>query len=310
MSLITKEKLFTKEWFKAYGLIFSGTLIMAAGFVFFINPYKFAPGGVYGISIILHHLTKPFVEKFLPEGLPIGLTSLSMDIPLAIIGTKVLGPRFGAKTVVGFVSTAVFVDVLQFFWGDKPLVPNEPLLSAIFGGVLVGVGLGLVFRSKATSGGTDIIAAILEKFTKLPIGQLLMYVDTSIAMLTLLAFHDWSIPLYSIIIIYITGRVIDTTLEGFDYNKAVFVISDKHEEIKEVILHTIDRGGTLIPARGMYYNKDRQIIFTVLGRREVEVLKDYISKIDPEAFITVVDAKEILGKGFKPLQPSKGLMEE
>ncbi len=301
MAIITHEKLFTKEWFFAYSLILLGTFIMALGFVFFINPYKFAPGGVYGISIVLHHVTKPLVHNFLPDGLPIGLTALSMDIPLTIIGSKILGPRFGVKTIVGFVSTAIFVDTLQYFWGDKPLVQNDPLLSAIFGGVLIGVGLGLVFRSKATSGGTDIIAAIIEKYTRLPIGQLLMYVDTTIAFLTLIAFKSWAIPLYSIIVIFITGKVIDITLEGFDYNKAVFIISDKHDKIREVILKTIDRGGTIIPARGMYYNKERQIIYTVLGRREVEVLKDYISKIDPDAFISIFDAKEILGKGFKPI---------
>ncbi len=301
MALITHEKLFSKEWFAAYAFILVGTFIMALGFVFFINPYKFAPGGVYGISIVLHHVTKPLLHNILPDGLPIGLTALSMDIPLTIIGSKILGPRFGVKTIVGFISTAVFVDLLQFFWGDKPLVENQPLLSAIFGGVLIGVGLGLVFRSKATSGGTDIIAAILEKYTRLPMGQLLMYVDTTIAFLTLIAFKDWSIPLFSIIVIFITGRTIDITLEGFDYNKAVFIISDFHEEIRKIILHTIDRGGTIIPARGMYYNKERKIIYTVLGRREVEVLKSYISKIDPDAFITIFDVKEILGKGFKPL---------
>ncbi len=305
MGIITKEKFLSKDWIIAYSFILVGTFIMALGFVFFINPYKFAPGGVYGIAIVLHHLTKSFVDAYLPHGLPIGLTALSMDIPLTIIGSKILGPRFGVKTVVGFVSTAVFVDTLQNIWGDKPLVQNDPLLSAIFGGVLVGIGLGLVFRSRATSGGTDIIASILEKYTKLPIGQLLMYVDTSIAMLTLFAFHDWSIPLYSIIIIFITGRVIDVTIEGFDYNKAVFIISDQHEKLREIILQRIDRGGTIIPARGMYYNREKKIIFTVIGRREVEVLKSQISKVDPDAFVTIVEAKEILGKGFKSLIPSE-----
>ncbi len=305
MGIITKEKFLSKEWLVAYSFILVGTFIMALGFVFFINPYKFAPGGVYGIAIVIHHVTKPFVDNFLPHGLPIGLTALSMDIPLTIIGSRILGPRFGVKTVVGFVSTAIFVDALQNLWGDKPLVPNDPLLSAIFGGVLVGIGLGLVFRSRATSGGTDIVASILEKYTKMPIGQLLMYVDSTIAMLTLIAFKDWSIPLYSMIIIFITGRVIDITLEGFDYNKAIFIISDKHEQIRDIILNTLDRGGTIIPARGMYYNREKNIIYTVVGRREVEVLKSHISKIDPEAFITIFEAKEILGKGFKSLIPSE-----
>ncbi len=305
MRIITKEKIFSKEWFKAYSLILGGTFIMAVGYVFFISPYKFAPGGVYGIAIVIHHITKNLFS-FLPEGLPIGLTALSMDIPLAIIGTKILGPRFGVKTVVGFVSLAVFVDILEFYWGNQPLVENQPLLSAIYGGVLVGIGLGLLFGSRATSGGTDIIAMILEKYTKLPLGQLMMYVDSSVVLLTLIAFGDWSIPLLSWIIIFITGKVIDVILNGFDYNKAVLIISEKHEKIRETILNDIDRGGTIIPAHGMYQYKDKQLIFTVLTRRETEILKDYISKIDPEAFVTVFNAHEILGNGFRPIRTHEG----
>ncbi len=300
MAFITREKLFSKEWFKAYSLIFAGTFIMAAGYVFFISPYKFAPGGVYGIAIVIHHVTKNLFD-FLPQGLPIGMTALSMDIPLAIIGTKILGPRFGAKTVLGFISLAVFTDLLEFYWGNQPLVENQPLLSAIYGGVLVGIGLGLIFSSKATSGGTDIVAMILEKYTKLPLGQLLMYVDSAVVLLTLVAFGDWTIPLLSWIIIFITGKVIDVILAGFDYNKAMLIISEKHEEIRQKILTDINRGGTFIPVKGMYKNKDNKMIFTVLSRREMEILKEYISKIDPEAFITIFNAHEILGKGFRPI---------
>ncbi len=298
MRIITKEKLFSKEWIISYLLILIGTFIMAAGYILFVSPYKFAPGGVYGISIVIHHLTEGMFKMF-PEGLPIGTVALSMDIPLTIIGTKILGPRFGSKTVVGFVSLAVFTDILEDFWGNKPLVPHQPLLSAIYGGLMIGIGLGLVFRTKATSGGSDIIAMILEKYTRLPLGQLMIFVDSSIVMLTLIAFKDWSLPLLSFIIIYITGKVVDIVLEGMDYNKAVMIISDNYEKIKQIIIKDIDRGGTIFSAKGMYNDRDKKMIFTVLNRREVEILKEYIRNIDPRAFVTIFDAKEILGNGFK-----------
>lgn len=299
VNIITKEKFLSKDWFIAYTYILIGTFIMAAGYVFFVAPYKFAPGGVYGISIVIHHLTKGIFSWF-PEGLPIGAVALSLDIPLTIIGTKILGPRFGVKTVVGFVSLAVFTDLISFWWGYKPLVENQPLLSAIYGGILIGLGLGLVFRSRATSGGSDIIAMIIEKYTKMPLGQLMIIVDSSIVLLTLVAFQDWSLPLLSLIIIYFTGKVVDLVLEGTDVYKAVLVISEEYDRIKQIILEDLDRGGSRLLAKGLYSEAERKIIFTVLTRREVEVLKKYIKDIDPKAFVTIFDAKEILGEGFKP----------
>lgn len=298
MEIITKEKIFSKEWFLSYILILSGAFIMAVGFVLFISPYKFAPGGVYGISIVIHNLTEGKFSAF-PDGLPIGTVALTMDIPLAIIGTKILGPRFGAKTVTGFVSLAIFTDILGKLWGNNPLVADQPLLSAIYGGILVGLGLGLIFRSRATSGGSDIIAMIIEKYTRMPVGQLMIIVDSTIVLLTLIAFKDWSLPLLSFIIIFITGKVVDIVLEGLSVNKSILIISDEYEKIKETILKDIDRGGTIIPGKGMFHDSDKKIIFTVLSRREVEILKEHIKKIDSNAFVSIFETKEILGKGFK-----------
>lgn len=288
---LSKERIFSKSWLKAVLLILTGTFIMSVGIVYFISPYKFVPGGVYGIAIVTHHLF----------GLPIGLTALLIDIPLILIGIKILGPRFGWKTITGVISLAFFVDFLNYFQDNKPLVEGDPLLSAIFGGVLVGIGLGLLFRSKATSGGTDIVAMILGKRTKLPLGMLIIYVDSVIVLLGLAAFTDWKIPLYSWIIIYITGKVIDIILEGSTYEKSLFIISDKFEEIKNKIIVDLNRGGTVFHGKGMYSDKTRQIIFTVVSRRELAMLKEFISEIDPNAFVTVMNAHEILGQGFKSL---------
>jgi uncharacterized membrane-anchored protein YitT (DUF2179 family) len=290
--LLIKEKPFTRKWFISYSLIFIGAFILAASFVLFITPYKIVPGGVYGISIVLHYLFNT----------PVGLVALCFDIPLTIIGIRFLGPRFGIKTVVGFSLTALFTDTLTFFWGFEPLVKGDALLSSIFGGVLAGLGLGLIFKSKATSGGSDIVAMIIAKYTRLPLGILMIYVDSVIVLVGLLVFQDWKIPLYSWIVIFITGKVIDVVLEGVSYDKSLFIISDKHEEIRDKIINNLDRGGTFINGQGMFNHAEKRIIFTVVSRRELALLEEYIHEIDPKAFLTVTDATEILGEGFKSLK--------
>jgi uncharacterized membrane-anchored protein YitT (DUF2179 family) len=289
---LLKEKPFTRKWFISYSLIIIGSFILASGFVFFITPNKIIPGGVYGISIVLHYIF----------GTPVGVMALLFDIPLTLLGIRILGPRFGFKTVLGFSLTAIFNDTLTIFWGYKPLVEGDVLLSSIFGGVLVGLGLGLMFKSKATSGGSDIVAAILNKYTNIPIGQLMIIVDSVIVLLGLVVFGDWKIPLYSWIVIFITGKVIDVVMAGISYDKSLFIISEKHEEIRDKIINNLNRGGTLIEGKGMYNMAERKIIFTVVSRRELSLLQEYIHQIDPRAFMTVTDATEILGEGFKSLK--------
>ena len=207
MAFIQKDKLFSLRWIRNYSLILIGAFIMASGFVLFITPYKFVPGGVYGISIVIHYLI----------GTPVGMMALAFDIPLTIIGIKILGPRFGMKTVVGFFSTAIFMDTLTYFYGNEPLVQNDALLSSIFGGLFIGVGLGLIFKAKATSGGSDIVAMIISKYTKLPLGQLMIIVDSCIVFVGLIVFQDWKIPLYSLIVIFIAGKFVGLVLD--DHNQ-------------------------------------------------------------------------------------------
>ncbi len=300
-TLKSLEKKFTRRWFLEYFLILLGAFIMSVGFVYFISPYKFVPGGVYGIAIVIHYVTKG-LWAIAPDGIPVGIMGLAMDIPLTIIGTKILGPKFGMKTVVGFVAVSQFILLLTYFQGDNPLVDGDPLLSALFGGVLVGLGIGIMFRSKATSGGSDIIAMIIAKYTHLPVGQLLIYVDSVIVLVGLIVFRDWKIPLYSWLVIFITGKVIDMVIQGVSYEKTLFIISDKHDEIRDLIINEMDRGGTFIQGTGMFKGTEKKIIFTVVSRKELAVLKDYVHKVDPYAFLTVLNANEILGEGFKPLK--------
>ncbi len=312
MGFLPKQKMFTKSWLIDYTFLLIGAMIMAAGFAYFIDPHNIVPGGVYGIGIVVKDLTSdmmgggikiPFVdEPIFQNGLGVGFVGLLLNVPLTILGIKILGPRFGIKTVVGFLLTSFFIDFLDENF-DGALV-DDVLLSCIFGGVLIGFGLGLIFKSKATSGGSDIIAMIIAKYTRMSLGLLLIFVDSTIVILGLLVFQDWKIPLYSWIVIYITGKVIDTTMQGVSYDKAMLIISEKHDLIRNKLMNDLDRGGTYINGEGMYKGDKKKIIYTVVSRREQVLLKSYIHEIDPNAFLTVSDTKEILGEGFKSLKAS------
>ncbi len=278
-----------------YSLIVIGAFILAAGFVFFINPYNIVPGGVYGIGIVVHHLV-PWI--------PVGMFGLALNIPLTLIGIKVLGPKFGVKTVLGMVLASFFMDGLTYLLdNDDPLgLGNELLLSCIFGGIVIGFGLGLIFRAKATSGGSDIVAMIIGKFNNMPVGQILIIVDSLIVLAGLLVFKDWKIPLFSWITIYVTGQVIDITLKGLSRENALMIVSEKHMDIQQFIMDEMERGGTYLKGEGMYTGEEKNVIFVVVSRRELPILKDYIHRVDPNAFVSVISTSETLGEGFRPLE--------
>ncbi|MDL2296435.1 YitT family protein [Bacteroidales bacterium OttesenSCG-928-B11] len=287
------DKPFSRNWFVSYGSLVIGTFILALGYAFFMTPYKIIPGGIYGISIVLHH-------KF---GFPVGMGALCFNLPLTLLGLKLLGPRFGVKTFIGFILTALFTDGLVLVLGENPLqLQDEVLLASIFGGVVMGIGVGLIFRARASSGGSDVIASILSKYTKIPLGTQLMIVDSCIVLVGFVVFQDWKIPLYSWLTIFIMGKVIDMVLRGFSDDKAVFIISDKAEEIRQMIVYELKRGGTLLDGKGMFSKTEKEVIFTVVNRRYIPDLQQMISKIDDKAFVTIVDAYEILGEGFKSLR--------
>ncbi len=293
MKGISLKEINWKKTIYEYLLILIGSFIMAAGFVIFISPFKLAPGGVYGIAITLHYLT---------GALPIGIFALCLDIPLFLIGTWILGPRFGAKTLVGIFSLAGFTTLLEKLYGYEPLVTDDYFLASVFGGVLIGIGLGLVFKARATSGGTDIIAMIINKYYKVPVGRLIIYVDTVVVFVGLIAFKDWRIPLYSWVTIFLTGKIIDMMIEGVGSEKAVYIISEHYEQIRDKIINEMNRGGTYLRGEGMYNGAEKKIIYTIVDRRELILLQRYVHEIDPKAFMTVVDSRETLGEGFRSLK--------
>ena len=294
--MIKKASLKEINWKKTvyeYLMIVVGSFIMAAGFVIFISPFKLAPGGVYGIAITLHYLT---------NFLPIGVFALCMDIPLFLIGTWILGRKFGAKTLVGIFSLSGFTTLLENLYGYEPLVTEDYFLASVFGGVLLGIGLGLIFKARATSGGTDIVAMIINKYHKISVGKLIIYVDTAVVFIGLAAFQDWRIPLYSWVTIFITGKIIDMMIEGVGSEKAVYIISEHYDKIRDKIINEMNRGGTYLNGEGMYNGNEKKIIYTIVDRKELILLQRYVHEIDPNAFMTVVESTETLGEGFHSLK--------
>ena len=313
---MANEKIFSKQWFWSYFLVFLGSLLFAVGDVMFVNPYHMAPGGTYGLSNVLNAIW-PW---------KVSLYAICMDIPLLIIGTLILGPRFGVKTVVSTILIFVFTFLLEMFWGYIPVIhdgaimqtpiegvsmveiPNgggwfipDYFLNTVVSGIIYGLAIGLVFKSGATSGGSDIISMILHKYTKISLGTLVLIVD-SVITLTSLALGDFRLPIYSIILIFIESKVIDIVVEGVKSYKTIFIVSDKYEEVRQMIINDLARGGTCMKGIGMYNGKERNFIYTTVARREFTHLKEQIYDIDPEAFINVIDSNEILGNGFKAIK--------
>ncbi|MFB6075547.1 MAG: YitT family protein [Candidatus Aenigmatarchaeota archaeon] len=288
MEFIRRNKFFSKQWFLDYFLIITGALLMSAGFAFFADPYRIVPGGIYGIAIVIHHVF----------GLPTGTVGLVLNIPLFILGIIVLGPRFGVKTFVGTILTSVFIDLLSNFYSGE--ITDDVMLISVVSGVLIGAGLALIFKAGATTGGSDIIAQIINKYTSISVGQLLIVIDSLIVSVGIIAFRDFSLAFYAFITIFITGKVIDGILLGGSYRKAVFIISNKHDEIRKYLLKNLDRGGTYLDGRGMYRGNEKHVIYTVINRREFTMLKEYVRNIDENAFMTVFDSNEVFGHGFIP----------
>lgn len=309
-----------KEEIVAYLLVALGSLLFAVGDVMFVNPYNLAPGGVYGLANVFHALW----------GWKISVAGICMDIPLLIIGTIILGPRFGIKTIVSVILIPIFTYILEITWGYAPLIhdglydSNEGLLSyltytvgqgdaaidkffipdfflnTVVAGLIYGAAIGVIFRAGATSGGSDIISMIIHKYTKISLGVLVLIVDSCISLTTLII-GDIRLPIYSIILIFIESKIIDIIVEGVTTYKTVFIITDKVDEVKCYILNDLERGGTCFPGIGLYQGQERRMIYVTLDRTDLVKLKANLRHLDPHAFVNVIESAEIMGLGFKAL---------
>ena len=308
------EKL--KQQILAYAYLVLGSALFAVGDVMFVNPYHLAPGGVYGLANVFNALW----------GWKISVSGIAMDIPLLIIGTIILGPKFGIKTIISVILIPVFTYILESTWGYAPVIHGgsvvadtqsalyyiakdgsqswfmpDMVLNTIVSGLIYGVAIGVIFRAGATSGGSDIISMIIHKYTKISLGTLVMVVDSLISLTTLIAFEDIRLPIYSILLIYIEGKIIDLVVEGVKSYKTAFVVTDKIEEVRNFIIKDLDRSGTVFTGSGLYQGAERKMIYVTLNRSDLVKLKANLRFLDPNAFVNVIESSEIMGNGFKAL---------
>lgn len=262
-----------------------GVILVAVGLDMFLIPNKIAAGGVSGIATILHYLLST----------PVGATILVLNVPLFALAVYRLGLSFALRSLFGTVMLAVMIDVLAPF---LPIPTHDTLLSCLFGGVLVGLGLGIVFKYNGSTGGTDLLAAVLRTYIGINIGQLLFMVDAMVVLAAGVVFASAELAMYTLITVFITAWLIDLVQEGLSYTKAFFIISDKAADISAAVLEGLNRGATAWPVRGAYTGVDKEMLMAVVNRSEVTRLKDIIYQVDPEAFVILADVHEVLGKGF------------
>lgn len=274
-----------------------GILIAAWGLDAFLIPNKIAAGGVTGLATVVFYTLR---DLGLPV-IPIGVQMLVANIALLAIGIRARGWRYGAKTLYGAIGLSVAIDVMALPW-FRPFVPhlaaNDPLLAALWGGALMGFGLGLVFRVGGNTGGTDIVAQLLTKKVPLAVGQLMLAIDVIVLIIAMVKFGP-TLALYGAVAVVLGGRMIDIVQEGVVTEKAAFIFSLQSKAIGDAIVTELGRGATALQSKGVYSGEDRDVIFSVVSRRELEDLKSIVHALDPEAFVVISDVHEVLGEGFK-----------
>ncbi|MBQ6268860.1 MAG: YitT family protein [Bacteroidetes bacterium] len=302
---------FSKETLRDYIFIAIGAAIMSLSIAMLVDVFV-VPGGAAGLSMAIYYLTDGFFS--------IGVLKWMINVPLFIWGYKVLGNTFGLRTFYGFSLCSFFID---FFRGEIPgfhfikvqesafikdMVQNDFLFLIIFAAILMGVGLGIIFKYKGTTGGSDIGAAIMQKKLGIMPGRSIMIIDFFVIALAAVIISVKGMPLekpilslvlYALLLLFASSWILDLILDGFDYARMVLIISDKSDEVAEAIMHKLTRGATALKSRGIYRNIDREIIMTVVTIKEVPKINTLIKEIDPNAFIVINPIYEINGTGFK-----------
>ena len=316
------EPVGTFAWWRSMFAIVLGCLIMAVGYSYFVSPYNIVPGGVYGMGIVLHNVF-PSIQ--------VGTFGYMIDVPLLASAIIVFGRQFGGRTLFAACLTPGLINLLswiafpnqealealdpkQLFGGVIDL-SNDLMLASLLGAVLIGLGVGLVLRNQATTGGTDIIAMYLQKFAKMKFSTGILLADSCVVLSGLLVIGfgvgsgadreaveggSWLLSFYSLITIYVSSRVLAYVIDGASCDKLLFIISENHHaELRDFIIEDMDRSGTYIKGKGMYTDQDREMIFVVVSRKEVHLVQNKVREIDPKAFMVVTDAYETFGEGFK-----------
>ena len=283
-----RKEVFTKDNIRDFLFIVAGCLVQAVGMVVFMVPANLVSGGITGLAQVLNHLT----------GWPIGVMTLLGNIPIMLLGWRYLGRlRFVLRTAAAIVFFSVFTDVLYYLFPD-PALTDDLFLNTIFGAVIMGFGFGLVYLGGGTSGGTDVIDRILNQRLGFSITYSYMVSDIISILLGAIIF-GWKLGLYAVIVVYISGKAAELVSEGSDSFRQAFIISNHHAEITEKILREMDHGVTVLHGAGGYSGSDKEVLYCVINRSEVNTLKRLVAEADPNAFVIVGLAKEVLGEGFQ-----------
>ena len=319
------KALASPRWWWSWFMIIFGCALLAAGYVFFISPYNIVPGGVYGAGIVLHNI--------FPE-IRIGTFGYMFDSILLTLAFIAFGPRFGSKTVVAALLTPGLMNLFTK-WAyptEEAMRTLDPaqmvggilnmsdhlMLTTIVGAVILGVGVGFVVREQATTGGTDIVAMMIQKYCHISFSSGVLIADSVVVLAGLFVIgfgigggepQGWQLSFYSLIAIYVSSRVLAYMLDGASYDRIIFIITSHHnEEFRRYILEEMDRSGTYIKTSGMYTNEEKEMIFLVVPRRELVKVQRAIKDYDPKAFMVVANAYNTFGEGFKPM-PEKHELE-
>ena len=264
-----------------------GCLLLSVGINMFLKPHTIAPGGLSGLSVVLNKLT----------GLPVSAIMLLIGVPLVIFAYKILGKKNFIKTLVGTITFSALLQITDPL--SKISVTNDLLLSAIFGAILVGSGLGIMLKSDVSTGGTDLIALMLnKKFPGIKLTKFMMCIDAFVVISSGIVSNNIEITLYSAIALYIIVKVIDAIMENFDYSKSFMIISNKPEELKKVITQDLDRGLTILQGEGGYTASKKEVLLVAVPKQEEMALKKLVHSIDPDAFMLINEVHEVVGKGF------------
>ncbi len=269
-------------------LIVIGCTIMGLSYALFLIPHHFVPGGVSGLAIILNYFFK----------LPVGAMIIVLNIPIFLFGLRTMGKKYVLKSLIGMILSSVMIDVFFEALKVRSATDNK-VLASIYGGILLGIGLGIVFRGRASTGGSDIIGMVISKYTGISIGFGILVADFVIISASGFAFRDLEAPLYGYIVLFLSTKVIDMILEGWNYSKLVLITSTRTAEIEDFILNTLERSGTALRSRSLYLNREGEVILTVIHRKQLAELRDFVREIDPQAFVIINDTYDVLGKGFK-----------
>lgn len=274
-----------------YLIIVVGTGILAFGIACFYDPIGLVTGGFTGLAIVIKSVTEGLVEG----GIPLWLTNLALNIPMFILAYFLKGTKFIGKSFFGAMMLSAWLAVIP----QLNLAGEDYLLSAVFGGVFSGLGMGLVFRTGTTTGGTDLVSALIQlKVRHVSIVQILQIIDAFVIILGMFVF-GLQPTMYAIIAVVVTTKVSDLVLEGINYAKSVYIITNEYDLVAQRIMKELDRGVTGLHAKGMYTGDEKCVLYCVVSPKEIVALKDIVNEVDPDSFVIVSEAREVLGEGFQ-----------